>query len=546
MGATMSILTPFLGGLGLFIYAMQVLANGLEDAAGNRLKKLLQVLIKNKFMGVLLGFGVTAIIQSSTTTTVMVVGFVNSGVMNLSQAIGVVMGANVGTTLTAWIIASGEWAGFLNPSNYAPLAIAIGVFMMILSRRKATKDLSNILLGFGMLMVGMSTMSAAVSPLRESEVLHNLFVHFGENPLLGILAGAVVTVIVFSSTASVGILQSLAIVGLVPFNAAVFIIMGQNIGTTVTALLSSIGAKKAAKTAALMHLLFSVFGTIIFVVVAMVLFNVINPALASRHISQTEISLVHTVFNVGSLLILYPFSELLVKLAKKISKVEDVDLAENKLHLDDRVLETPAIALQTSIGEVGRMGAVVLDIWDKTETVLFKESASDLKRILEGEKEIDQMCADASEYLIKISSKSNNENDIRQVANLLSVISDFERISDYCENIAESAKHLAQLKGDFSQVAKEELENMIKVCGDSYRVALKAFVDHDPVLAKEAIELERKSDELEMTMRSGHMKRLSSKACSSEVGIIFLDTIVNLERISDHARNIAEVVLEEQ
>jgi phosphate:Na+ symporter len=542
----MSILTPFLGGLGLFIYAMQVLANGLEDAAGNKLKKLLQVLIKNKFMGVLLGFGVTAIIQSSTTTTVMVVGFVNSGVMNLSQAIGVVMGANVGTTLTAWIIASGEWAGFLNPNNYAPIAIAVGVFMMILSRRKATKDISNILLGFGMLMVGISTMSTAVSPLRDSEALHNLFVYFGENPFLGILAGAVVTIIVFSSTASIGILQSLALVGLVPFNAAIYIIMGQNIGTTITALLSSIGAKKAAKTAALMHLLFSVFGTIIFVVVALVLFNIINPALAQRSISQTEISLAHTIFNVGSLLILYPFSELLVKLAKKISKVEEVELAENKLHLDDRVLETPAIALQASIDEVGRMGTIVQGTVDKVKTVLFNNNSSDIKKIFEEEKEIDRLCKEAAEYLIKVSSKSNNENDIRQVADLLSVLSDIERISDYCENVAESAKHLSQLKSTFSEVAKKELEKMIEVCTNSYKYALDAFINNDQEVAKKAIELERKADELEMTMRNDHMKRLSSKVCNSEVGMIFLDTIVNLERISDHSRNIAEVVLTEQ
>ena len=545
MGNAMSILTPFLGGLGLFIYAMQVLAKGLEDAAGNKLKKLLQVLIKNKFRGVLLGFGVTAIIQSSTTTTVMVVGFVNSGVMNLSQAIGVVMGANVGTTLTAWIIASGEWATFLDPRNYAPIAIFIGVFMMILSRRKATKDTSNILLGFGMLMVGLYTMSSAVSPLRQSEALHNLFIHFGENPLLGILAGTVVTIIVFSSTASVGILQSLAVVGLVPFNAAVYIIMGQNIGTTITALLSSIGAKKAAKTAALMHLLFSVFGTIIFVGVAMVLFNVVNPALAASTISQTQISLVHTVFNVGALLILYPFSELLVKLAKKISRVEEVELAENKLHLDDRVLETPAIALQASIVEVGRMGTMVSDILNISKRVLFKNSPSDIKKVLEEEKEIDRLSKEASEYLIKISSKSNNEEDVRQVADLLSVLSDMERISDYCENIAESAKHLFQLKHTFSNTAREELEHMVAVCADSYKYALEAFIHNDKEIAEKAIELERETDKLEQSMRNGHMKRLSSEMCNSEVGVIFLDTIVNLERISDHARNIAEVVLAE-
>ena len=542
---TMSILAPFLGGLGLFIYAMQVLAKGLEDAAGNKLKKLLQALIKNKFMGVLLGFGVTAIIQSSTTTTVMVVGFVNSGVMSLSQAIGVIMGANVGTTLTAWIIASGEWASFLNPNTYAPIAIAVGVFMMLLSRRKASKDLSNILLGFGMLMVGISTMSSAVSPLRDSEALHNLFVYFGENPILGILAGAIVTVIVFSSTASVGILQSLALVGLVPFNAAIYIIMGQNIGTTVTALLSSIGAKKAAKTAALMHLFFSVFGTLIFVVVALVMFNVVDPSLGSRSISQTEISIAHTVFNVGSLIILYPFSEFLVKLSKKISGVKEVELAENKLHLDERVLETPAIALQASVDEIGRMGTMVAGILEKSEKVIFKDKPNLIKAVFEEERQIDHLCHEASDYLIKISSRSNNEADVRQVADLLSVISDIERISDCCENIAEAANHLSQLKNTFSDVAREELEKMAQVCVDSYRYALEAFSNDDKEIARKAIDMERRADELEESMRSAHMKRLSSKTCNSAVGVIFLDVVVNLERISDHSKNIAEVVLAE-
>jgi len=540
----MAILTPFLGGLGLFIYAMQVLASGLENAAGNKLKKLLQSLIKNRFMGVLLGFIVTAIVQSSSTTTVMVVGFVNSGIMNLSQAMGVIMGANIGTTVTGWLVASGEWASWLDPRTYAPIAIAFGVFMMLLSRKKMAKDISNVILGFGMLMVGISTMSAAVSPLRENEAVQEMFIYFGENPLLGILAGAVVTIIVFSSTASVGILQSLAVVGLVPFNAAIYIIMGQNIGTTVTTLISSFGAKKTAKAAAFMHLLFSVIGTIIFAVFAYFLFNFIAPWLNYQSISQTEIILAHTLFNIGTAVIIFPFAEKIVKLAKKIFKIEEVEIEDDKVHLDDRVLETPGIALQASVFEISRMGKLVTAIMDKARDVVFSENKECIKEIRSEEQVIDELCDDISNYLIKISSKTTSEEDNKQVADLLSVVSDIERISDCCENISESITHLSQIKDGFSDVAIEELKEMAAVCADSYKSAIEAFSKNDKEQAKRTIELERKADELEEKMRAAHMKRLTKKTCNNAVGMVFLDTIVNLERISDHSRNIAEVVLD--
>ena len=356
-----SIIIPFVGGLGMFIYGMQIMAQGLENAAGNRMKSLLEALTKNKFFGVLLGAFITAVIQSSSATTVMVVGFVNAGIMNLQQAMGVIMGANIGTTVTGWLVSSVEWAKFLSPSNLAPVAIMIGVIIMLTGKRRSTKDIASIVVGFGLLFVGISSMSSAVEPLKDNAAFCNIFVSLGHNPLLGIVAGAAVTVIIQSSSASVGILQSLAAAGLVPFGAAIYIIMGQNIGTCVTAILSSVGAKKNAKTAALMHLIFNIIGTIIFSIIAIAYLSIVNPAWAHGNITQTQISMVHTVFNIVTTVLLFPVSDWIIKLAKKIGHVEEEVQDESVVLLDDRMLETPGIAIQSTVSELVRMGHVVAD-----------------------------------------------------------------------------------------------------------------------------------------------------------------------------------------
>ena len=333
-----SIIIPFIGGLGMFIYGMQIMAQGLENAAGNRMKSMLGALTRNKFFGVLLGAAVTAIIQSSSATTVMVVGFVNAGIMNLTQAMGVIMGANIGTTVTGWLVSSVEWAKFLSPAMLAPIAVMLGVVIMMTGKRHSTKDISSIIIGFGLLFVGISTMSSAVSPLQESEGLRSLFVNLGGNPLLGIAVGALVTAIIQSSSASVGILQSLAFAGLVPFGAAIYIIMGQNIGTCVTAILSAMGAKKNAKTAALMHLLFNIIGTIIFSIGVIAYMEIVRPVWANGTITQTQISMIHTIFNVVTTILLFPVSDLIVKLAKKIGGVTEEQQDESSLLLDERMM----------------------------------------------------------------------------------------------------------------------------------------------------------------------------------------------------------------
>ena len=539
----MNIIIPFAGGLGMFIYGMQIMAQGLENAAGNRMKSLLEILTKNKFMGVLLGAAITAVIQSSSATTVMVVGFVNAGLMNLTQAIGVIMGANIGTTVTGWLVSSVEWAEFLSPSKLAPVAVIVGVIVMLTGKRRSTKDISSIIIGFGLLFIGITTMSEAVEPLREYEGFVNMFVVLGKSPILGILAGALVTAIIQSSSASVGILQSLAAAGLVPFSAAIYIIMGQNIGTCVTAILSGLGAKKNAKTAGLMHLLFNVIGTVIFSAVVIVYFELMNPQAGVGAITQTQISLVHTIFNIGTTVLLFPASNLIIKLARKIGNVNEDEQDRSKVLLDERLLETPGIALQSTINEAIRMGDLVVETMETARNILFTKDQKGIDRLKEDEDTVDKLCAGITDYAVKLSTMQISEKEHETVARLLQILSDVERVSDYCENISEYAETLLQKKVAFSDIAREHMEEMMSETIDSYRYSIEAFKEGSTQKALKVIEKETKIDELELRLRTKHIARLADNKCSTEAGIVFLDALVGLERISDHARNIAEEVL---
>ena len=538
-----SIIIPFVGGLGMFIYGMQIMAQGLENAAGSKMKSILEALTTNKLMGVLLGALITAVIQSSSATTVMVVGFVNAGIMNLTQAMGVIMGANIGTTVTGWLVSAVEWAEFLKPGNIAPIAIMIGVILMLVGTRRSAKDISSIIIGFGLLFVGITTMSDAVKPLQEVEAFTNMFVTMGGNPLLAILVGAVVTGVIQSSSASVGILQSLAAAGLVPINAAVYIIMGQNIGTCVTAIMSSIGAKKAAKTAAKMHLLFNIIGTIIFSIVAIILLTFVFPAYGENIITQTQISIIHTAFNIGTTVLLFPFSDYIIKLAKKLEKDEKEEADEGRVLLDERMLQTPGIAMEKCVSEVARMGQVVGRSMDKAKDVLFTKDYQTIFEIKEEETVVDNLCSGLTNYVIKLSSLSLNEREHQKLASMLQILSDMERISDYCENISEYAEMMKERKAEFSERGHEQLQEMARVCAECYQYALEAFVENSKEKAMKVIERESLADDLEVKLRTSHMKRLASGKCSTDAGLVFLDAVVGLERISDHARNIAEEVL---
>ncbi len=543
-----SIIIPFIGGLAMFIYGMNIMAEGLQNAAGSKMKKILEVLTQNKLMGIALGALVTAIIQSSSATTVMIVGFVNAGLMNLTQAISVIMGANIGTTITSWLVSAGEWAEMFSPSTLAPIAVMIGVVLTLASSKQRSKDIASIIIGFGILFIGMNTMSDSVYPLRESEIFKTAFVTLGSNPLLGILAGTGVTAIIQSSSASQGILLSLAAVGLVPTNAAVFIIMGQNIGTCVTAIISSIGASKTAKCVGTMHLTFNVIGTIVFSIVAVIVFAVADPSLGSGIITMTQISAIHTCFNIGTTILLVPFSQYIIKFAMKVNGIGKVEAQADEaelVHLDKRMMSTPSVAVEGAKLETIRMGRIARENLALALSTLTDHDEEKIAEVKKREFVIDKLCDSISKYLIELCMLHLNDKDSEMVTSLLNTVSDMERVGDHAENIVEHAEEMRQENLSFSETALDELREMSTATLGSYDNAVKALELDDINYAVKTASLEDQVDAMEKRLRAGHIERLSNAECSVNAGIHFIDLLGNLERVSDHAMNIAQVVLNE-
>ena len=543
-----SIVIPFIGGLAMFIYGMNIMADGLQHAAGSKMKKILEVLTQNKLMGIALGALVTAIIQSSSATTVMVVGFVNAGLMNLTQAISVIMCANIGTTITGWLVSAGEWAKMFSPSTLAPIAVMVGVIVTLVGKRQQSKDVAGIIIGFGILFIGMNTMSDAVYPLRESEVFKTAFISMGSNPFLGILVGAGVTAIIQSSSASQGILLSLASAGLVPTNAAVFIIMGQNIGTCVTAILSSVGASKNAKCVGTMHLTFNIAGTIIFSILAMFLFARLDPSYGEGIINMTQISFIHTVFNVGTTIILMPFSGYIIKFAMKVNGLKAVETKSDEaelVHLDKRMMSTPSVAVEGAKLETIRMGRIARENLSLALSTLSDHDEEKMADVKQREFVIDKLCDNISKYLIDLCMLHLSDKDNEMVASLLNTVSDMERVGDHAENIVELAEEMKQEGISFSDTALEELNEMSTTTLGAYDNAVKALELDDITYAVKTSFLEDQVDAMEKKLRAGHIERLSNAECSVNAGIHFIDLLGNLERVSDHAMNIAQVVLNE-
>ena len=536
----------FLAGFGLFLFGMEFMGEGLQKAAGSKMKNLLGVLTSNRFLGVLVGAGVTALIQSSSATTVMVVGFVNAGLMSLTQAVGVIMGANIGTTVTAWIVSLGQWTEFLKPSVLAPIFIVVGVGLIMFAKKSQIKSIGQILFGFGSLFLGLDMMSSAAKPLSKLEEIRNLFVILGNSPLLGVLIGAVVTAIIQSSSASVGILQALALAGLVPWSSAIYIILGQNIGTCVTALLSSIGAGINAKRAAFIHFLFNVIGSLIFMVVAIIAFKVVVPQYQNILINVTDISIVHTTFNVLNTLLLFPFSKGLVYLAEHIITGKSQKSEQILQHLDERILETPSFAIENVIKEVIRMGEITSTNVNTGIKALFEKDEKKIQEVFEQERTINAMQQGINAYLVKLSNVSLSEKEQLTVTELFHMVSDIERVGDHADNIAELAVSLKEDNLEFSDQAKQELQDISNIALNCFETALKAYEFRDKNLANQVIPLEMQVDKLEEKLRSRHMKRLIEEKCNPLAGIIFLDMISNVERISDHASNIGLLIIDEE
>lgn len=541
-------LFKFIGGLGMFLYGMDSMANGLQKSAGHKLQQLLGALTSNRIMGVLLGTCITAIVQSSSATTIMVVGFVNAGIMNLQQAVGIIMGANIGTTVTSWIVSMSEWGEMLKPEFFAPALVGLGALFSLFSKSQKKKQAGEILVGFGVLFIGLNFMSASIIPYRNAPIFAQAFTALGKNPILGILAGLIVTGVIQSSSASVGILQTLALNGIVNWQSAIFITLGQNIGTCVTALLSSLGANKTAKRAAAIHLMFNMAGAIIFGIIMFVFFQ-IHPILASSRISSVEISIFHTIFNVSNTIILFPFAGLLVKLSgmfiKDEGKVEQSSEGVMRRHLDERILETPSFAIENVNHEVVNMGYAALENFDLAKEALLGNDKSDIQLVEQMEQKIDEYEKILTQYLIKINNQPLNEEQHILVKNLFYTISDFERVSDHCENLSELAAEKAERKIVFSEEAKHEMKEMFREVRKSLESSIKARETTDMSMVRAVVQSEENVDNLEEDLRERHIDRLSNQTCKPENGVIFLDALSNLERISDHAHNIAGYVKEE-
>lgn len=540
-----TIILGFAGGLGLFIYGMQVMASGLQKAAGNSLKKILEVLTKNKFLGVLLGIGVTAIIQSSSATTVMVVGFVNAGLMNLQQTVGIIMGANIGTTVTGWLVSSVQWAGVFSPENLAPIAVFIGAALAIFSKKQTVNQIGEILVGFGMLFIGIEMMSSGVEPLQKLPAFKEAFTQFGRNPLLGVLVGAVVTAVIQSSSASVGILQSLSITGLVSWNSAVYIIMGQNIGTCVTALLSSVGTSKNAKGAAYIHLLFNVIGSVFFSILAAIFFTFYHD-FGFQKIGMVEISLIHTGFNIANTVIMFPFSGLFVKMAEKLATVTSKNTGDDEtvpVHLDDRILSTPSIAMSNCTKEIVRLGNMSLKNLTAACESLENRDGSRVEKILEREKNIDNLTKAITAYLVKLCNSNLTKQENTNATGMFHIVNDMERIGDHAENIIEMTQQMIADDLELSKKGIDDLKKMAEESLKSVRNCIIALSDNDIDFAEKVIKEEERVDNLEKQIRGEHMQRLTSGECNPRVGVIFLDALTNLERVSDHALNVAQGVI---
>jgi phosphate:Na+ symporter len=542
------LLFKFIGGLGMFLYGMNVMADGLQKSAGNKMKQLLGFLTNNRFVAVIVGALITAIIQSSSGTTVMIVGFVNAGIINLTQAVGVIMGANIGTTVTAWIVSMSEWGSILKPEFFAPLIIGIGVVLTMFSKAQKKKEIGEILVGFGVLFIGLSFMSGAITPYRDAPIFVKAFTVLGSNPLLGILAGAGVTAVIQSSSASVGILQTLAINGIVNWRSAIFITLGQNIGTCVTALISSAGAHRTAKRAAVIHLLFNVIGSILFGIIMFVVFQ-FNKGLATSAISSVQISIFHTIFNVSNTLILFPFANTLVnisgKLIKKSTEKEFTQMEELMIRLDDRILETPSFAIETAEDEVVHMGNIALDSVRNSVKALLDNDMESLDKVLKTEKMINKFETILTEYMVKINNLSLNETQHLKIKNLLYTISDIERVGDHSENLAELAKGKIEQDIKFSGAGYEDMKEICESSIKAFEAAIQARATGDIEYVREVMRYEDMVDDLEDELREKHIQRLSKNLCLTSSGVIFLDAISNVERISDHAYNIAGYVKDE-
>ena len=554
-----SSLFEFAGGIGMFLYGMNTMADGMQRSAGGKMKKLLGYLTSNRLLAIIVGAVITAIIQSSGATTVMVVGFVNAGLMTLVQAVGVIMGANIGTTITAWIVSLGQLgdaAKVMNPSFYAPFLIGIGAFVILFSKKDKVKNAGEIIVGIGLLFEGLTFMSSSIAPYTDAPIFSQAFQIVGSNPFLGILIGIIVTAVLQSSSASVGILQTLALNGVVTTNAAIYITLGQNIGSCVTALISSAGTTRTAKRAACMHILFNIAGALLFGTVGFILFS-IYPALAAHNITSVEISVFHTFFNITCTLVMFPFANLLVKISGLIVRenekqddfaeleAKDAVAAEIARHFDSRLLGQPSVAVETAKNEVITMGNLALDNIKYAAEATQKNDQTMVDKVYEIEHKVDLYEKYLTDFLIKVNNLSITQEQHLLVKNLFHAIIDIERVSDHAENIAELEKYKIEHQIIFSEKGTQELNQLWDKVVHCFEEAVKARGTGSRQAIQNVLRIEDEVDDLEEELRNKHIERLSAGLCIPSNGVVFLDILSNLERMSDHANNIVDCIQEE-
>ena len=546
----------FLGGLGMFLYGMNIMADGMQKTAGSKMSSFLGMLTNNRFLAVALGALITAIIQSSGATTVMVVGFVSAGVLNLSQAVGVIMGANIGTTITAWIVSMsqlGDAFEVMKPSFYAPAIIGIGALFLVFSKSQKKKTVGEIMIGLGLLFIGLDFMSGSINPYTDAPIFAKAFEVLGGNPLLGMLIGALVTALLQSSSASVGILQTLAMNGIVTTNAAIYITLGQNIGSCVTAMLSSMGGSRTAKRAAVMHLTFNVIGAIVFGTIGFIFFS-LRPAFAAANINAVQISIFHTIFNLSMTTLLFPFADVLVKISGMVVKekeekepvVEDAETAATLKHLDERIFESPAFAVETAALEVVHMGQITYENVVRAIDSVLTVNSDEVETVFKTEQTINSMEKMLTEYLIKVDNLSLTEKQKKIVNNLFYSVSDIERIGDHAENLAEQAQYMVEHGLQFSTTGMDDLKSISDSVLKSFQYAIDARQNGNMEAVRKVSQYEDDVDSQEEELREKHIERLSAGECKASAGVVFLDIISNLERVSDHAYNLAGYVMSEQ
>lgn len=538
-----------IGGLCLFLFGMNNMSRALERSAGNKLSSLLSKLTTNRFAGLLTGIGITALIQSSSATTVMVVGFVNSNLMNLSQAINVIMGANIGTTVTAWILSLTGIASdniivsMFKPSAFTPILAAIGIYLYMFSKKPKKRDIGSVLLGFATLMYGMDIMSSAVSGLKDVPGFAQFFTMF-ENPLFGVLAGTILTCIIQSSAASIGILQALAATGAVTYGACVPIIMGDAIGTCITAMLSSIGTSKPARRAALAHLSFNVIATTIWLTIYCVLRAILNPVILSESASLVGIALINTLFKVASTITLWPMAGLLEKIVKLIVPEDQHEIDNQRISLDENLLDFPSSALEQCYDMITRMADEAANALRQSIACLFDYTEERAAKIREAEDRADRYEDVLGTYLVKLSIRHISEHDSAVCGKFLKVIGDFERISDHAVNIVEAAEEMREKKIKFTGNAEKELKVLCNATLELLDKAQECFLNDDVELAYSVEPLEQVIDHLKEQMRSRHIVRLQQGECSIDVGFVWSDLLTDLERTGDHCSNIAGTIID--